>query len=86
MVRNLDFGANALGKGEVDSSILSGSTRKLSVIAAPSRFGLCWSGTRSPRGRGPCCLLLACSTPSICVEVSGGIWRSAVERLIMRPA
>jgi hypothetical protein len=35
MLKRLQSGANALGKGEVDSSILSGST---SQVAIPSRL------------------------------------------------
>jgi hypothetical protein len=47
MLKGLQSGANALGKGEVDSSILSGST---SQVAIPSRLFVDLAAHRPRRG------------------------------------
>jgi hypothetical protein len=47
MLKGLQSGANALGKGEVDSSILSGST---SQVAIPSRPVVDLAAHRPRRG------------------------------------
>jgi hypothetical protein len=49
ILNKLSLAANALGKGEVDSSILSGSTRKMPVIQGH----LSISGANEARPQNP---------------------------------